>query len=87
MATITFRIIIEPDERGTFHGYVPALPGCHTWGKTITETRRHLRDAMRAYLKSLNDDGIPIPRDTGFELIETFEAKEVAAVRRSPAYA
>lgn len=69
METFTYRIIIEPDERKTFHGYAPALPGCHTWGKSISETRRHLRDAMQAYLKSLIADRLPLPRDTGFESI------------------
>lgn len=87
MKTLTFRIIIEPDDRNTFHGYVPALPGCHTWGKTIVETRRNLRDAMRAYLKSLRTDGMPIPHDAGFELIETLAVKEVTPAKRLRAYA
>ena len=85
METLTFRIIIEPDERGTFHGYVPALPGCHTWGKTIPETRRHIRDAMKAYLRSLKADGMPIPQDSGFEMIETIPARDLNR-RRSSAY-
>ncbi|MSR85742.1 type II toxin-antitoxin system HicB family antitoxin [Candidatus Uhrbacteria bacterium] len=46
----TYRIIIEPDKKG-FHGYVPALKGCHTWGKTIMETKRHLQEAMSLYIK------------------------------------
>ena len=87
MDTLTFRIIIAPDERGTFHGYVPALPGCHTWGRTIIETRRRLRDAMRAYLKSLRADGLPIPRDHGFEMIETLTVRGAIFRRRSPTYA
>jgi len=86
MGTLTFRIIIEPDDRGTFHGYVPALPGCHTWGKTIPETRRHLRDAMAAYLRSLKADGLPIPQDAGFELIETLTPKDISISRRSSVY-
>ena len=86
METFTFRIIIEPDERGTFHGYVPALPGCHTWGRTLSETRRHMRDAMRAYLKSLRADGLSIPQDSGFELIETLRSRDFAPAKRSPVY-
>ncbi len=71
MNTYTFRIIIEPDEQGTFHGYVPVLPGCHTWGKTLEETRDNLNDAMRLYLESLRDDGEQIPHEGGYEMIET----------------
>ena len=64
MKNYSFRIIIEPDEKNTFHGFVPSLPGCHTWGKTFEETRKNLRDAIRAYILSLIDDGEPIPAKT-----------------------
>lgn len=86
METITYRILIELDERGTFHGYAPALPGCHTWGKSISETRRHLRDAMQAYLKSLIADGMPIPSDAGFESIETLSLKDLRPGKRAPSH-
>ena len=49
----TYRVIVEPDERNTFHAYVPALPGCHTWGETLKETRENIRDAIDAYVRSL----------------------------------
>ena len=66
----TYRIIIEPDEGG-YHAFVPALPGCHTWGKTIPETRTMVRDAIDVYLRSLVADGKEVPTDSGFELFET----------------
>lgn len=71
MKTYTYRIIIEPDERNTFHGYVPALPGCHTWGETLEQTRRNVRDAIDVYIRSLRADGEPVPEDRGVELFET----------------
>jgi len=71
MKIYTYRIIIEPDELETFHAYVPALPGCHTWGKTIEETRQNIRDAIQAYIRSLKADGESIPEDRGVELVET----------------
>ncbi|MDO8505395.1 MAG: type II toxin-antitoxin system HicB family antitoxin [bacterium] len=76
MRTFTFRTIIEPDEGGTFHGYAPTLSGCHTWGKTLEETRANLRDAMKAYLASLVEDGEPIPEDVGYETLETVSFQE-----------
>ena len=57
-------IITEPDERETFHAYVPALPGCHTPGSSLGETRKNIRDAVGAYLRSLVADGEKIPEDT-----------------------
>lgn len=81
----TYRVIIEPDEHGTFHGYVPSLPGCHTWGETIEETRRNIRDAIDTYLRSLAADGEKIPEDKGIEVIESIPAN--AARKKVPAYA
>ena len=72
--THTYRIIIEPDERKTFHAYVPALPGCHTWGRSLTEARKNIRDAVDAYLRSLVADGEKIPKDAGVEVVEAFSA-------------
>lgn len=66
----TYRIIIEPDGR-YFHGYVPALPGCHTFGKTIAETKKNLREAIELYLEGLVIDDESVPDDASFESFET----------------
>ena len=65
MNNYTYRIIIEPDEGKTFHAYVPALPGCHTWGESFEEARENIRDAIDAYIRSLAKDGENIPLDRG----------------------
>lgn len=66
----TYRIIIEPDGKH-FHGYVPALSGCHTFGKTINDTKKNLREAIEVYLEDLVADRKPIPKDASFESFET----------------
>lgn len=66
----TYRIIIEPDGK-QFHGYVPALSGCHTFGKTIEETRKNLREAIELYLETLIAEKTKVPSDLGFESFET----------------
>lgn len=74
----TFRTIIEPDEKGTFHGYVPFLSGCHTFGATIEETRKNLKDAtISVYVSSLIADGEDVPQDNSFESFETITRKEL----------
>ena len=73
MENYTYRIILESDEGG-YHAYVPALRGCHTWGKTIDAARAMVRDAIDVYLRSLIADGEPVPTDSGFELFETVRA-------------
>lgn len=70
MKTYTYRIIIEPDEKKTYHAYVPALPGCHTWGESIEIARKNIKDAMDVYLRSLMADGERIPEDKGIEVVE-----------------
>lgn len=80
----TYRIIVEPDEKG-FHASVPALPGCHTWGKTIEDTREMVRDAIDVYLRSLVADGESIPEDAGMEVFETVLAPK--GVKRATVHA
>ena len=82
--TYTYRIILEPDEGG-YHAFVPSLPGCHTWGKTIAEAREMVRDAIDVYLRSLIADGCSIPKDRGMELFETVEMPKGS--RRSTVHA
>ncbi|MFA4845660.1 MAG: type II toxin-antitoxin system HicB family antitoxin [Patescibacteria group bacterium] len=66
----TFRVIIEPDGK-FFHAYVPALSGCHTSGKSITEARKNIQEAMELYLETLVDLGETIPLDESFETFQT----------------
>ncbi len=51
MKSYTYRIIIEKDGK-FFHGFVPALLGCHTFGKTVEATRKNLREAIELYVES-----------------------------------
>ncbi|MCK4781515.1 type II toxin-antitoxin system HicB family antitoxin [Candidatus Parcubacteria bacterium] len=78
MRIYTFRTIIEPDENNTFHGYVPSLPGCHTWGETIEETKINLKDAIKCHIQGLLKDKEFIPQDKeSLEFIQTFTEKEL----------
>lgn len=72
MKTYTYRIIIEPDEKG-FHGFVPLLRGVHTSGKTIEETKENLQDAVQCHLEGLLKDNITPPEQgETIESIQTF---------------
>lgn len=70
MDQLTYRVIIEPDGKA-FHAYVPALPGCHTFGKTIIEAQKHAQEALELYLESLLERGIVVPTDRSFETFHT----------------
>lgn len=78
MKTYTFRVIIEPDGKA-FHGYVPILRGCHTCGKTLEETKKNLKEAIKCHVQGLVRDGENIPQEeNAFELVQTFTDKELA---------
>jgi predicted RNase H-like HicB family nuclease len=61
--TYTFTMLFEPAEEGGFVVTCPALPGLVTEGDTMEEARRMAEDALRLYLETLVEDGVPIPSD------------------------
>ncbi len=80
MKSYSFRVIIETDGQGAFHGFAPSLAGCHTWGHTIEETRKNLKGAIKCHIQGLLKDKQPIPQEeNSMEIIQTFEAKELLA--------
>jgi len=56
MVNASFTAIIEPDEGG-YHAYIPALPGCHTFGATIDEARANLLEAAELHLEAMRERG------------------------------
>lgn len=67
MKTYQFTVVIEPDE-DAFHAFVPALPGCHTFGMTIDEARANIAEAMELHIEGMQEDGelIPVEREPLF---------------------
>ena len=56
-----FRVIIEQDEDGIFVARCPSLPGCVSQGNTRADAHAAIREAVEAYLESLESHGEPIP--------------------------
>lgn len=65
-----FRVLIEPDEDGVFVAEVPALPGCITQGNTRDEAVKNVREAIAAYLESLEAHDDPVPPPISEEIVE-----------------
>jgi predicted RNase H-like HicB family nuclease len=63
----TFRAVVEPDffEDGTpaYHAYIPALPGCFSWGYNVEEALRNLEATAAHWLELLRERGEPIPQE------------------------
>ena len=47
-----FAVVIEKARRN-FSAYVPDLPGCVATGKTRTQLRRHIRQAIEFHIDGL----------------------------------
>ena len=58
-----YTVILEREDDGGYHAFVPALPGCHTQGDTLEEAVENVREAMKAYVDSLTAAGEPPPEE------------------------
>lgn len=65
-----YRVLIEPDEDGVFVTEVPALPGCISQGRTRAEALTNVKEAIAAYLDSLEKHGEPVPPPISEEVVE-----------------
>ncbi len=60
----SYRILLRPESEGGYTVIVPSLPGCVTYGETLTEAHSMASDTIAAYLQSLKKHGGPIPDDS-----------------------
>ena len=65
-----FTVGFSRGEDGYVVASVPALPGCHSQGRTIEEARLNIREAMQGYLASLKFLGEPVPAEETVEQVE-----------------
>jgi predicted RNase H-like HicB family nuclease len=65
-----YRVLIQQDGDGIYVAEVPSLPGCISQGRSREEAVANVREAMAAYLQSLEDHGDPIPPPIWEEIVE-----------------
>jgi predicted RNase H-like HicB family nuclease len=53
--SLTLRAVLQPDDDGWIHAYLPALPGVMTSHRSPEEARAMLADAFREYLLALDE--------------------------------
>lgn len=70
MPVVKFRVLIQPDEDGVFVAEVPTLPGCVSQGRTREEALANVREAIEAYLESLDAHDEPLPPPITEEIVE-----------------
>lgn len=76
-----YTVILDYDpDVDAFAVTVPALPGCFTQGRTTEEAIERAREAIEGHLKSLAEDGEPIPSDSVDIRLVTVDVPEPAPV-------
>ncbi len=61
MATLDFKVLLEPDDTGGYVVVCPSLPGCYSQGDTVEEALANIREAIELCLEDLQERGEPIP--------------------------
>ncbi|OGD42087.1 antitoxin HicB [Candidatus Azambacteria bacterium RIFOXYA1_FULL_42_37] len=64
MKVKNYSVVLKSEPEGGYTAIVPSLPGCVTYGKTIEEAQRMVRDAIESYLFSLDKHNDEIPKGT-----------------------
>ena len=57
------QVMLYPGEDGYWVAECPSLPGCISQGVTREEAISNIREAIREYIASLEEDGMPVPED------------------------
>ena len=55
-----FKVVLEKDEDGFWVASCPALPGCHTQGKTKKEVLENIKEAIQGCIEVLNEKAAKI---------------------------
>lgn len=58
---VTYQGVFEPTGGNGFSVYFPDLPGCTSYGETLSEAQRNAQDALGLHLYGMEQDGDPIP--------------------------
>lgn len=91
----TFKVIYEPERDGSaWNVTIPAVQGCHTYGRSLAEARRNAREALAVSLDeddrdaiaeaAIFDEDIRLPKELRAAVRQFTQAREKAdALRRT----
>jgi len=55
------QVVIHPGEDGYWVAECPSLPGCISQGRSKDEAIANIREAVAAYVETLEEDNLPVP--------------------------
>jgi predicted RNase H-like HicB family nuclease len=56
-----YTIVLRPDNNGTFVAYVPAIAGCHAWGRTWQEAQAELVHVFAMIVEEYQEASLTLP--------------------------
>ncbi len=65
MAERRYKILLREEPEGGYTVTVPVLPGCVTFGKTLSDAISMAREAIEIYIENLVARGEEIPTEDG----------------------
>ncbi len=58
-----YNVIFTPEPEGGYTAIVPSLPGCVSYGETLQQARKMIKDAIEGYIISLKKHKEPVSSD------------------------
>ena len=58
---MSYAVVIEPADDGTFSAYVPDLSGCVSCGNSVEDVQASICEAIDIHVLSLRSHGEPVP--------------------------
>jgi predicted RNase H-like HicB family nuclease len=55
---MNYKVVIQQDEDGRFNASCPELKGCHSFGDTVEDALKNIREAIELYLEDMPGEDI-----------------------------
>ena len=66
---VDYTIIVRPDDNNTYVAYIPAIEGCHAWGKSEQEARLELNNVFDMILEEYLEQNKVLPDDVEIKVV------------------
>jgi predicted RNase H-like HicB family nuclease len=57
-------LVVYEGGGNSYSAYVPDLPGCVAAGRSLSQVKKLIREAIAMHIEGMEEDGLPIPKPT-----------------------
>ena len=86
MKAVSYRVVLERDESGAWIARVPRVRGCHTYGRTLDQARRRVREALALWVEDAASvelvEDVRLPTAARDAIKRSRQARNTAEARR-----